>query len=112
MSKSSLREETRRVLAAGGDPTAYFTFVSFELLHKLLTPARVTILSAMMGQGPMSIRDLSRRLGRDFKGVHNDVSAMLSRGLLWKSAAGQIVFPFDQLQFQFSLQPAAAGQPS
>jgi predicted transcriptional regulator len=36
----------------------------------------------MTGAGDMSIREASRRLGRDVKAVHGDVSALLKTGIL------------------------------
>ncbi len=71
------------------DPTPRISFVSYELMHKTLAPNRMAIVEAMSGQGPMSIREVARRVGRDFKGVHTDVTALASNGVLQKTADGQ-----------------------
>jgi predicted transcriptional regulator len=63
----------------------------------------MAILRAMMGQGPLSIREVARRVGRDFKGVHTDMTWMLSQGLLYKSEDGRMVFPYDAIRFDFTL---------
>ncbi len=79
------------------------TYESYEALHKALAPNRMTIIRAMMGQGPLSIREIARRVGRDFKGVHSDVSSMFSQGLLFKSEDGRLVFPYDRIRFDYEM---------
>jgi len=78
-------------------------FPSYALLHKILAPNRLAVIQALTGIGAISIRELSRRVGRDFKGVHTDVAALLDAGLLYKSEDGRIVFPFDAIRFDFTL---------
>jgi predicted transcriptional regulator len=46
-----------------------------ELLWKVLTSKRWDVLRAMCGQGPMSIREIARRVDRDIKAVHGDACA-------------------------------------
>ena len=82
---------------------ATYSFLTYDALHKALAPNRMAILQAMMGQGPLSIREVARRVGRDFKGVHTDVTSMLSQGLLYKSEDGRTVFPYDSIRFDFTL---------
>jgi predicted transcriptional regulator len=80
-----------------------YDYLSYDALHKALAPNRMAILRAMMGQGPLSIREVARRVGRDFKGVHTDMTWMLSQGLLYKSEDGRMVFPYDAIRFDFTL---------
>jgi predicted transcriptional regulator len=61
----------------------------------------------MTGAGPMTIRELARRLGRDVKAVHSDVQALLHAGILQKTDTGRIVFPYDALHVDFILKEAA-----
>jgi len=82
---------------------ARYTYESYEALHKALAPNRMTIIRAMMGQGPLSIREIARRVGRDFKGVHSDVSSMFSHGLLSKAEDGRMVFPYDRIRFDYEI---------
>ena len=67
-----------------------------------------TIVEAMSGQGPMSIREVARRVGRDFKGVHSDVGVLTRNGVLMKTAEGQVIFPYAKIHFDFEF--AAADQ--
>lgn len=82
---------------------ATFTFASYDLMHRALAPHRMHILQTMMGRGPLSIREVARRVGRDFKGVHTDISTMIAQGLVRKSADGAVVFPFDAIRFDFGV---------
>jgi len=82
---------------------AEYSFHSYDALHKGLAPNRMAILRMMMGQGPLSIREIARRVGRDFKGVHSDVSSMFTQGLLYKSEDGRMVFPYDSIRFDFTV---------
>ena len=84
--------------------------ISFEspaLLFKILSGKRWEVLNLMTGSGPMTIRELARRLGRDVKAVHGDVHALLNAGILQKTDTGQIIFPFDALHVDFMLKEAA-----
>jgi phosphomannomutase len=89
-------------------PVERYDYPSYEAFHKGLSPNRMSILRAMMGQGPLSIREIARRVGRDFKGVHSDVTSMFTAGLLYKSEDGRMVFPFDSIRVDFTIGPKPA----
>lgn len=86
---------------------ARITFRSPESMARVLTPTRWTIVQAMTGAGPLGVRALARRVGRDVKGVHNDVNALVTAGLIDRSDDGKYVFPFDAVKVNFELRPAA-----
>jgi len=95
--------------ATGGEtpnPDSNLTFVSYDLMHKVLAPNRIAIVRAMTGQGPMSIREAARRVGRDFKGVHSDITVLLRNGVLEKMDDGLIVFPYAKMRFDFEFGSA------
>ena len=84
-------------------------FISFEspaLLFKVLTQKRWELLSSLTGAGPVSLREVARRVQRDVKAVHGDVHALLNAGILQKTEDGQIVFPFDAVRVNFVLKAA------
>ncbi len=87
------------------DPTPRITFISYDLMHKVLAPNRMTIIRSMAGEGALSIREVARRVGRDFKGVHSDVTALVQHGLIYKTAENQVIFPFAKIRFDFSFAP-------
>jgi predicted transcriptional regulator len=86
--------------------TARISFASPELLWQVLTAKRWALLKALCGAGPVSIRESARRVGRDVKAVHGDVTALLNAGLLNRTDDGRIVFPFDAVKVEFLLQAA------
>jgi predicted transcriptional regulator len=85
---------------------ARITFASPELLWKVLTAKRWELLKALCGAGPVSIRETSRRIGRDVKGVHGDVIALIEAGLLNRTKNGGIEFPYEAIKVEFLLQAA------
>ncbi len=108
LSVASREDVTRRALSAfeGKKQGAHITFASVELLWRTLTAKRWKLLKAMTGQGPMSIREAARRVGRDVKAVHGDVHALLAAGVLDRTEDGRIVFPFDAVRVDFVLNAA------
>jgi predicted transcriptional regulator len=108
VSVASREDITRRALAAfGGEAQgAHISFASVDLLWQTLTRKRWEILHAMTGQGAMSIREVARRVGRDVKAVHGDVTALISAGVLDRADEG-VVFPYDAVHVDFTLTRAA-----
>lgn len=88
------------------EKTARISFASPELLWKVLTAKRWELLKALCGAGPVSIREAARRVERDVKAVHTDVTALLAVGVLDRTERGAIVFPFEAVKVEFLLQAA------
>ena len=100
-------EDFVRVWKTGrSEKSARISFATPELLWKVLTAKRWELLKAMCGAGPMSIREAARRVGRDVKAVHSDITALLNAGVLDRVEDGRIVFPFDAVKVEFLLQAA------
>ena len=76
------------------------------MLWSVMTERRWALLKALCGVGPISIREAARRVGRDVKGVHGDVVALLEAGVLNRTKDG-IEFPFEAVHVDFTLQAAA-----
>jgi predicted transcriptional regulator len=85
---------------------ARITFATPELLWKVLTAKRWQLLKIMCGAGPLSIREAARRVGRDVKAVHTDVTALLNAGVLDRVEDGRVIFPFDSVKVEFLLHTA------
>ncbi|SMD19167.1 transcriptional regulator [Rhizobium sp. RU36D] len=83
------------------------SFPSWDLMHKVLAPKRLDIVKAMAGQGPLSIREVARRVNRDFKGVHADVDKLLKSGVIDRAERGGVIFPYDRIHFEFDIDAAA-----
>ena len=105
---ASKQDVTRRSLEAfkGKKQRARISFGTPELLWKVLTAKRWELLKAMAGQGPVTIREVARRVDRDVKAVHSDVHALINAGLLDKTEKGGIVFPFEAVRVEFTLRAA------
>jgi predicted transcriptional regulator len=86
--------------------SARISFATPELLWQVLTAKRWQLLKALCGAGPVSIREAARRVHRDVKAVHGDVTALLNAGVLDRAEGGGIVFPFDAVKVEFLLKAA------
>jgi predicted transcriptional regulator len=60
----------------------HLSFESLEILLSLLTPKRWELLKHVHAHPARSIRALSAALRRDYRGVHEDVTALSDAGLL------------------------------
>jgi predicted transcriptional regulator len=83
--------------------SARISFASPELLWQVLTAKRWELLKALCGAGPVSIREAARRVHRDVKAVHGDVTALLAAGVLSRAEGGGIEFPFEAVKVEFLL---------
>lgn len=81
-------------------------FASPELLWQVLTAKRWEVLKIMCGAGPLSIREVARRVNRDVKAVHGDVKTLLDAGLLDRTPKGMVEFPFEAVKVEFMLKAA------
>jgi predicted transcriptional regulator len=95
-----------RAWKSGKATAPRISFESPELLFKVLSGKRWELLNAMTGAGAMSIREAARRVVRDVKAVHGDVTALLNAGILSKTDDGMIVFPYDAIHVDFLLKAA------
>ena len=86
--------------------SARISFATPELLWKVLTAKRWELLKALCGAGPVSIREAARRVDRDVKAVHSDLTALLNAGVLNRTERGGVEFPFQAVKVEFLLQAA------
>jgi predicted transcriptional regulator len=89
-----------------GQRTARIAFATPELLWKVLTAKRWELLKALCGAGPVSVREAARRVKRDVKAVHGDITALVVAGILNKTESGRVEFPFEAVKVEFLLQAA------
>ena len=105
---ASRDDVTRRALEAfsGKKQRPRISFATPELLWKVLTAKRWEVLKAMAGQGPLTIREVARRVERDVKAVHGDVHRLIDAGLLERTETSRVTFPFDAIRVEFTLRAA------
>ncbi|MGA3398320.1 MAG: DNA-binding protein [Acetobacteraceae bacterium] len=83
-------------------------FESLEGAWQLLNAKRWAILRATAGQGPLAIREIARRVGRDVRAVHSDVRALHLSGVIDKTPEGKMILPYDVIRLDFTLDTQKA----
>jgi predicted transcriptional regulator len=73
------------------------------LLLRTLSPARWSLLERLKAEGPMSIYELAKRLERDYKNVHTDVTRLAELGLVERRADGGVAVPWEIVRAELSL---------
>ena len=84
---------------------AHVTFLSFQAMTETLSPRRLELLRHVRQHGATSVRDLAASLGRDYKNVHQDVSALAAGGLLLRDGR-RLAAPWNEVQASINLTPA------
>jgi predicted transcriptional regulator len=91
----------RRIEGRKGGPLSVLSLEDLPLLLRTLTPARWDLLERLRGLGPASIYQLAKRLGRDYKNVHTDVTALAQIGLIERGDGGRVRVPWDVVRAEF-----------
>jgi predicted transcriptional regulator len=91
-------------LAEGGPVKTWrvLSVADLPLLLKTLTPARWALLENLRDKGPCSIYELAKRLGRDYKNVHTDVTQLVQLGMLEREH-GKIGLGWDAVRAELRL---------
>ena len=99
-------ERTQAILRALNgrtpDSAARLDFDRLDDAWRLLSDERRTIMEAMAGAGPLAIREIARRVGRDVRAVHSDIRILLCAGVIDRIADGRVVLPYDTTRFEFT----------
>ena len=103
---NSMAEFARAWKTGTSRKSARISFATPELRWKVLTAKRWELLKVLCGAGPVSIREIAHRVGRDVKAVHSDVTALLAAGVLDRAESGGIIFPFEAIKVEFLLRAA------
>ena len=103
---AALADAAQAMQAGQAEDEARISFATPELLWQVLTAKRWELLRTLCGAGPVSIREAARRVGRDVKAVHGDVTALLHAGVLSRTADGRVEFPFEVVKVEFVLRAA------
>ena len=80
----------------------HLTFFDLETMMATLSPKRLAMLKHVRRQPASTISELAKTLGRDYKRVHADVSALVQAGLIVRDENG-IRAPYDSIQATVSL---------
>lgn len=96
--------------AAGGKKVKPYNGLGFESIAQFaaaLTPQRWLLINALKGIGSSSIYALAKKLGRHYKNVHTDVTALVQLGIIEKDEAGKVFVPWDEIDVNMPLARAA-----
>lgn len=103
-------EEVKASMKAAfrGEPQGCrYSFASEERLLEVLNGRRWAILKALAGQGPVGMRELARRLGRDIKPLSRDTKALTDCGLIDKHPDGKVEFPYNGVELAIGFRHVA-----
>jgi predicted transcriptional regulator len=84
-------------------PRDHITFIGMPAFLAAMTPKRLELLRQLRREGPMSVRALAGQLGRDYKSVHRDVSALGRCGLIARTAHDRIAVEWDRMVTELDL---------
>ena len=84
-------------------PLEILSVENLPLLLKTLSPARWALLERLRTEGPLSIYELARRLQRDYKNVHTDVTQLAAIGLIERGDDGRMTVPWELLRAELRL---------
>lgn len=112
----SLREAGDRAAAAmraieRGEPSPPHFGVNFAQIGQMLaafTPKRWELIAALREAGPLTVAELARRLGRDYKNVHTDVSQLIEWMAVERSDDGRIHVPWSEIVVDMKLPERVA----
>jgi predicted transcriptional regulator len=112
----SVHESAARAAAAmkaldAGRPVPPYFGVSFARAGAMLaafTPRRWELIAALRESGPLTIAELARRLGRNYKNVHSDVSQLIDWMAIERLDDGRIRVPWSEIVVGMKLPDRAA----
>lgn len=102
--------EAMRAAAAGKTVTPYFG-ISFQQVGQMLatfTPKRWELIAALREAGPMTVAELARHLGRNYKNVHADVQQLIEWMAVERGDDGRVSVPWSEIVVDMKLPERAA----
>ena len=94
-----------KALAAGKEAEPYFG-VSFEQVGQMLaafTPKRWELIAALRASGPLTVAELARELGRNYKNVHTDVQQLIEWMAVERGDDGRVNVPWSDIVVEMKL---------
>ncbi len=102
--------DAMRAAAAGRSVTPYFG-ISFQQVGQMLatfTPKRWELIAALREAGPMTVANLARHLGRNYKNVHADVQQLIEWMAVERGDDGRVSVPWSEIVVDMKLPERAA----
>lgn len=79
------------------------TLPDLPRLLRTLSPARWALIEVLRRDGPFSIYELARRLQRNYKNVHTDVTQLAALGVLERTSDNRVLVPWEVLRAEWTL---------
>jgi predicted transcriptional regulator len=79
------------------------TLADLPQLVKTLSPARWVLLEELRRAGPLSIYELAKRLRRNYKNVHTDVTQLAALGVIERAGDNRVLVPWEVLRAEWTL---------
>lgn len=79
------------------------TLPDLPRLLRTLSPARWALIETLRRDGPLSIYELARRLRRNYKNVHTDVTQLAALGVLERASDNRVLVPWEVLRAEWTL---------
>ena len=83
-------------------------FRTMAQFGEAFTPKRWELVESLKAAGPLTIYALAKRLGRHYRNVHKDVTALMQWMVIEKDEAGRIFVPWDEIDVRWPLVREAA----
>ena len=71
-------------------------------------PKRWELIAALREAGPLTVADLARRLGRNYKNVHTDVTQLIAWMTVERAKDGRVSVPWSEIVVDMKLPGRAA----
>jgi predicted transcriptional regulator len=84
-------------------PLEILSFPDLPSLLRTLSVARWSLLQRLSAEGPLSIYELAKRLERDYKNVHTDVTQLAAIRLIERQEDGKVTVPWELLRAELRL---------
>jgi predicted transcriptional regulator len=84
-------------------PLEILSLSDLPSLLRTLSSARWALLQKLHEGGPLSIYELAKRLERDYKNVHTDVTQLAAIRLIERQGDGRVAVPWELLRAELKL---------
>lgn len=111
MEQSGRRAADVMRAAAAGKAVAPYFGIGFEQVGQMLaifTPKRWELIAALREVGPMTVAELARHLGRNYKNVHADVQQLIEWMTVDRDEDGRVGVPWSEIVVDLKLPERAA----
>jgi len=89
-------------------PLCEIGFDKMARFGEVFTPKRWELIESLKTAGPLTIYALAKRLGRHYRNVHKDVTALMEWMVVEKDESGKVFVPWDEIDVRCPLLQRAA----